>query len=62
MFGKAVVNGGYFMGEGGQLILADIFLEHHDIIEVELFFAVDFDLAEIGVTDKLVEGVFLLES
>lgn len=36
--------------------------EHHDIVEVQLFFAIDFDEAEVVVLKCLYEGVAAVES
>lgn len=36
--------------------------QHHDVVEVQLLFAVDFDEAEVVVLNCLHEGVAAIES
>lgn len=54
---KGFVDEGDLFGEGGELVGADVLLEHHDIVEVEFPLAIDLDVAEVGVVNELVEGV-----
>ena len=49
------------VGQSLNAIGGNIFLKDHHIVEIEFFFAIDFDLAKIRVLDQISEVVFLVE-